>query len=1351
MSDFEPIRFGKYQLIEKVAQGGMAEVYKAKSYGVAGFEKLVCIKKILPHLSKNGEFVKMFINEAKIAVSLNHANIVQVYDLGKVSDEYYMGMEFIHGQDLMTIIKLGRKTRRFLPIPTGVYIITELCRGLDYAHNLSDPSGRPLNIVHQDVSPHNLMISYEGDVKLMDFGIASFDAGDDAAEEKVGGGKFAYMAPEQANGMGVDRRSDIFAAGIILYEVITGQRLYAGKDRREKMRMVRNAEIPPPRAVNPEIPVRLEEILLRALARDPDDRYSEARDMQEDLLSFLYDVGMRVSRQDLAEFQKDMFAEEYRRANAGSVVNAIFNDLQDLEHQGADVEVVVEDEHPANATGEWDFVEGGSGDTSSGDLSIGASLTQGERRQVEVLAIEITGLTDIADRVGEEGLLRLSYSLLKSMATLIQRYQGEILSRDSDRLLVFWGFNKSTSKDLELCLRCASDLRRLSEKFAEAKSEQIQLSMGVHRGPVLAGAPGKRKKRTRSYTPWGDTVKQARRLCEAAGPDEVLVSEKVYSLIAEHGQCEMLDPVPVKWATGRVTPYRLQRLRGRGERATGGRWVKRGDEFEVLKAIIGRVAAGEAAVLSLEGEAGSGKARFVREIRELTRDRDINFYAGRGYYYRREVPFLPFREVLEQICGFEEGDDEAVRREKLQRLSELRLDPIDIHVIGKLYDLEFEGSNLKYLSGDQIRLSTFEAIRKIFAGMTSERFVILALENHEYIDHYSRELASHLVRTLPDRRLLLVLTQPKGGELDLPSEVPVERLEMPPMAREELATFCSELLGVAELPAELLDRVAESSGGNALFAKEIIAQLRRQGLVRIQAGKVLLEGDLGLVEIPPTVEDLIGSRIDALASTERVVLEVAATMGRAFEKAVLAEVTKLDHEELAEILARLQALKLLRPVREDEQLGESDYVFRNNLCWEVTTRGILSGRSKEYHVRVGEALERLKADQLRAFYEILSRHYQAGGLLARASRFAEQAGQAYEKAYYSREAQRCYQRAILLLRGSDQDADSAQVSSHLAELYLRVGAIEARHLQNDEAIRSFSKALDFAGEAEDDRLTAQAMIELARLLAERGDTQRTGHYLRQAQELAQTIGDELLLVDADEEMAKFALESGDFAMAKVALNRALGAARAQSDRVRIARILGALGSYYTRASQYGLAERHLIQSRDLANETDDKILQGQTLNNLGVNYIHMERFRDALDCYRQACEIRKGIEHRRGVIINLHNIGDVYFRMGDYARAFHYFQESLQAAKENGWERGEAMNYVFLGYLQALQGEAEGEQTLEDGIGAAIALGDGDTAAQGKVFLARVLTRRGDMDRAREVLTEASTLGKAVMAGVPAP
>ena len=291
MGDFAPIRFGKYQLIEKIATGGMAEVYKAKSYGVAGFEKLLVIKKILPHLSRNPEFVKMFINEAKIAVSLNHANIVQVYDLGKVDNDYYMAMEFIHGQDLMHIIKLGRKTRRFLPIPTGVYIITELARGLDYAHTLSDPAGRPLNVVHQDVSPHNLLISYEGDVKLMDFGIAKAETNlykTTAADATKG--TPVYMSPEQVESQSLDKRSDLFSLGSMVHEMITLQVPFPGESLASVVRGILTTEIA---ELEERVARRIEAmgpVVGKLMSRDIDERYADARDVMVDVEAILAEI-----------------------------------------------------------------------------------------------------------------------------------------------------------------------------------------------------------------------------------------------------------------------------------------------------------------------------------------------------------------------------------------------------------------------------------------------------------------------------------------------------------------------------------------------------------------------------------------------------------------------------------------------------------------------------------------------------------------------------------------------------------------------------------------------------------------------------------------------------------------------------------------------------------------------------------------------------------------------------------------------------------------------------------------------------------------------------------------------------
>lgn len=312
----KPIPYGKYYLLDRINVGGMAEVFKAKAYGVEGFEKLVAIKRILPNIAEDEEFITMFIDEAKIAVQLNHANIAQIFDLGKIEDTYFITLEYVYGKDLRAIFERLRKRGEIMPIPVACYIIIQVCEGLDYAHHKKDSMGRDLNIVHRDVSPQNILIAYEGDVKIIDFGIAK--AANKASKTQAGilKGKFGYMSPEQVRGLPLDRRSDIFSLGIIFYEILTGERLFVGESDFSTLEKVRNVEIMPPTAYNRNIPESLEKIILKALAKDADDRYQYASEMAEDIQRFMISQGILFTRKDLSGFMKTLFADDIARDNA---------------------------------------------------------------------------------------------------------------------------------------------------------------------------------------------------------------------------------------------------------------------------------------------------------------------------------------------------------------------------------------------------------------------------------------------------------------------------------------------------------------------------------------------------------------------------------------------------------------------------------------------------------------------------------------------------------------------------------------------------------------------------------------------------------------------------------------------------------------------------------------------------------------------------------------------------------------------------------------------------------------------------------------------------------------------------
>jgi len=311
-----PRLFGKYYLLELINVGGMAEVFKAKMFGVEGFEKIVAIKKILPEVAEDGEFIKMFIDEAKISVRLQHPNIVQILELGKIDDSYFIAMELVNGKDLKTIRKRLKRVDLLMPVEQSAYIVSQVCDGLDYAHRKTDDKMNYLNIVHRDISPQNMIVSYEGTVKLIDFGIAKAKSKSTKTQAGMLKGKFSYMSPEQVSGQPIDRRSDIFSLGVVFFEMLTGKRLFLGKNDVETLEKIRKADVPPPSVFNSSVPPELDRIVLKALSKDLDERYQWASDFSEDLKKFTFSTGNSFSRQDMMNFMGEFFADELEEETA---------------------------------------------------------------------------------------------------------------------------------------------------------------------------------------------------------------------------------------------------------------------------------------------------------------------------------------------------------------------------------------------------------------------------------------------------------------------------------------------------------------------------------------------------------------------------------------------------------------------------------------------------------------------------------------------------------------------------------------------------------------------------------------------------------------------------------------------------------------------------------------------------------------------------------------------------------------------------------------------------------------------------------------------------------------------------
>jgi serine/threonine protein kinase len=302
--------FGKYCLLERISVGGMAEVFRAKPFHSPEPQRFLALKRILPHLAEDDEFIKMFVDEARLTVQLDHPNIVRTYELGQFQSSSYILMEFISGKDVLALQKALRRNRRIMNVAQACFLGREVARGMDYVHNKRDSQGNPLNIIHRDISPQNILITYSGRVKLIDFGIAKAAVQSTKTQVGVLKGKFGYMSPQQVRGDAIDHRSDIYSIGIVLWEVLTNRRLFRGDNEYETLQLVREPDVDPPSVYNSHVPQEVDDIVMKALAVDPSRRYQLAGDLARDLDDFLERASVTYRAEQLASWMAQTFPED---------------------------------------------------------------------------------------------------------------------------------------------------------------------------------------------------------------------------------------------------------------------------------------------------------------------------------------------------------------------------------------------------------------------------------------------------------------------------------------------------------------------------------------------------------------------------------------------------------------------------------------------------------------------------------------------------------------------------------------------------------------------------------------------------------------------------------------------------------------------------------------------------------------------------------------------------------------------------------------------------------------------------------------------------------------------------------
>jgi serine/threonine protein kinase/tetratricopeptide (TPR) repeat protein len=558
-------QFGKYTLIRKIGTGGMAEVYLARTTVAQGLNKTLVIKKIHTAYARSKQFVTMFVDEAKIALGLNHPNIIQVFDFGAVGDTFFLAMEYVEGMDLLRLLQEAAKARQRLPYGLSAHIVQQVAKGLDYAHRKTDEFGQPLAIVHRDISPQNILLSWDGAVKIVDFGIAR--ARDVHEEQGVVKGKFAYMSPEQGRGEPVDCRSDVFAAGIVLFELVCARPLFHGKGK-EALEMVKSGAIPRPRDYAPELPESLERIILKSLAFHRTDRFQTARDLQHELGRFQLEWGQKTGHlidsghvaQTLHQLMPaDMRVVAPRPAFEGDAPSHA-SDASDLGDDVSEPAIpqVIAHEPSAALSVPIQVVRAATATAAPGPATSDRPTRDRERKHVYVLQGILRGMAALERKLGAAGAARLVNDFFKVARDVAFKHDalldspklpadgkdipipeitaftpvpGVIPGETTIRIVV--GLPVAAENDAGRAIKLALALVDALDGIGSDVEPELRLALAVQRGVALLRTPSKQTaKAQRHGEPTFEieepTAAFAHRLARQARGAEILVGGRVY-------------------------------------------------------------------------------------------------------------------------------------------------------------------------------------------------------------------------------------------------------------------------------------------------------------------------------------------------------------------------------------------------------------------------------------------------------------------------------------------------------------------------------------------------------------------------------------------------------------------------------------------------------------------------------------------------------------------------------------------------------------------------------------------------------------------------------------------------------
>ena len=774
MSSSGAVPFGRYRLLEGLGSGSMSEAFKAKSFGVEGFEKTLVIKRVLPAFARHQRFIDAFVRHAQLAVRLSHANVVQLVDLGKVEDtappSYYTASEYVAGMPLSRLI--AQRTEGGFPVELCLYIAAELSKALDHAHRRRDEKLRPLGIVHGDLSPSNVLVSWEGEVKLADFGVgrALFEVTETA--ERAILAKLPYTSPEQARGDAVTSSSDLFGLGSLLYELFTGKNPFHADSAEAIRKHVTEAVMPPFEELCPNLAPEIGALIARALAVEPSARFASAAELHEQLLAQLYSCSGRFAASELAEILQQFRA----RTQPPEPLDRA------LEHEP--------EPPPPSRTG---FRPPEPTSTAPRAFSV-----LPDRREVSVLVLRYGGKAPDPIR----GRAR----------AVVERYGGRLYADAVDGLGAIFGLEQQDARDAETAARCGLVL------IHTLASSSLAPSIGIEVGRLdVSDAVEPDKTQTEQL------FATARRLARIA---------KRRVAIAKHAERNLRDLFTLEPAdAANTTAWLVSDVRPPQEAQRP--FVGRRTELKVIGERLARASRKSAQVLGIVGEPGLGKTRLLREVEHRLQKSsfEIAIYVASCPPRGHEIPYSAIGVMLRTLCGVREGDPPELLAEVEPRLRALGLRDDEVQAVLTELGAIVEGSR-------GVARPLPSAVARMLVSLAQDRVQLLAWDDAHEMDAESSALLSSIVEELrPARVFLLLAGRPRTGA-SFRAIPGYNELLLGDLEPDEVYRLVLLRLGVDQVPESLLEFVRQRAGGHPLFIEELLREASESGALIVQDGTV---------------------------------------------------------------------------------------------------------------------------------------------------------------------------------------------------------------------------------------------------------------------------------------------------------------------------------------------------------------------------------------------------------------------------------------------------------------------------------------------------------------------------------